>query len=113
VDAEPGARFARHVLESDGFRVLAARNAAEALEAAADAAGLDLVIAEAELPDMPGSDLVRRLREARPRLKALLMSGDPDAPAEPGWTEFLGKPFAPEELAGRASRLVDPDSGAL
>jgi len=71
--------FVRSVLERHGYRVLAAQDGAAAL-ALAERAGLteiDLVLTDVDMPALNGIELVRSLRQLRPDLKILYMTGDP------------------------------------
>ncbi len=101
------------LLESEGYRVLSAGDGAEALEAIRAGIGrLDLVITDVAMPSMNGRELAAHLRELRPGLPVLFMSGytddemvrrgliEPDHP-------FLSKPFTLEILAGAVRVLID------
>jgi len=66
----------RRILERRGYRVLEAPNAAEAIVATAKPTQvIDLVISDMVMPGMSGLELRQRLRELRPALPVLLMSG--------------------------------------
>ena len=66
----------RRILERQGYRVLEVPNAAEAIAAAAKPTQLiDLVISDMVMPGMSGLELRQRLRELRPTVPVLLMSG--------------------------------------
>jgi CheY-like chemotaxis protein len=81
------------VLESGGYRVLAARGGEEALEVAARHAGpVDLLITGVMLGALNGAELSARLRRARPGLRTLFViedAGEPDprlrGQASEGW----------------------------
>ncbi len=81
------------VLESGGYRVLAARGGEEALEVAARHAGpVDLLITGVMLGALNGAELSARLRRARPGLRTLFViedAGEPDprlrGQAPEGW----------------------------
>jgi two-component system cell cycle sensor histidine kinase/response regulator CckA len=68
------------ILESLGYRVLAAANGREALEmyaaaCAADRPKIDLVITDVVMPEMGGEALIQKLREVDPRLRVLAITG--------------------------------------
>jgi len=93
----------QRVLEAQGYRVLSASDGQAALQLASDPAlRLDLLVTDVVMPGMSGPDLARRLREARPGLPVVYMSGYADqglaheAAATGG--AFLSKPFETEEL---------------
>ena len=69
-------RFLRTVLEGLGYSVLEAASAREAAALSSGFAdGIDLLVADVVLADSTGIELVRRLRELRPGLPALYISG--------------------------------------
>jgi two-component system response regulator CpxR len=64
-------------LETRGYRVLTATNAAEALAVIEpmEQGALDLLLADLLLPGMDGNELVRRAKAMHPMLPALIISG--------------------------------------
>ena len=67
---------ARDVLREHGYRVLEARTGEEATQlAAAYASTIHVIVSDVILPGMNGPDLVNRLRQSRPELRALFISG--------------------------------------
>jgi CheY-like chemotaxis protein len=101
----------REVLEAAGYSILEAEDPERALAASRSHVGpIDLVLTDLVMPGLGGRELVERLREGRPGLRALFMSGytDPAAHQTEGLetgTTFLPKPFAPTVLL-RAVRLA-------
>jgi CheY-like chemotaxis protein len=92
------------VLESQGYTVLAAPNGGEALAAAAAHEGaIDLVVTDLVMPGMDGKELVERLREVRPGIRALFTSGYAQGMVAghelADGEAFLAKPFDQAELA--------------
>ncbi len=72
----------------------------------------DLVVSDVVMPEMRGPDLAARLREERPDLPVLLLSGYSGEqiglrPDEGPSTAFLAKPFSPRELIAAVRRLID------
>jgi PAS domain S-box-containing protein len=106
VEDEEGVReLVRRVLLRHGYRVLEARHGREALsEAERHPERIDLLLTDVVMPEMSGLTLAAALRERRPDLRVLFMSGyTPEeilrrANADPGMA-LLQKPFAGEELA--------------
>jgi CheY-like chemotaxis protein len=92
-------RFVSDYLDSIGCTVRQTDRAAAALELIDEDAAIDLLIVDYAMPDMNGLDTVRRARQRRPGLKALLITGDvnavPDAAED---VPVLPKPFSPAEL---------------
>ncbi|MEQ1632968.1 MAG: response regulator [Planctomycetota bacterium] len=90
-------------LEGQGYRVLAARDAEEAIRIFDSAEHVDLLLTDVAMPGMSGVELARELRTRRTDLPVVAMSGY----AEPGSgaenfgkldVSYLAKPFAPTEL---------------
>ena len=107
VDDEPGVReLIREILELHDYTVLEARDADEALGAAARHAGpIALTIADLQLPGLAGPDVVARLRVERPGLPALFISGDlSDAD---GLRPVLYKPFSVDALVRAVEEALE------
>ncbi|HSS52702.1 MAG TPA: PAS domain S-box protein [Thermoanaerobaculia bacterium] len=93
------------VLETQGYKVLAAENPAAALElAAAHGDDVRLLLSDMVMPGGNGADLALKLVDRNPALKVVLMSGYTDdalSSREADQTKadaFLEKPFATQEL---------------
>jgi CheY-like chemotaxis protein len=100
--------FTRQALELHGYGVVAAVGPVEAL--ALGDVPYDLLLTDVVMPQMRGGELARRLREARPGLKTLFMSGYLDGEALLGAdasAAFLQKPFTLDELAHKVRELLD------
>lgn len=98
VEDEPEVRhFVGEVLRRAGHRVTEAQDGAAALQAAASMPELDLLLTDVSMPGMTGTALARSLRDQRPRLPVLYMSGFAGESAPADWP-LLRKPFAPEAL---------------
>lgn len=94
--------FVCSVLQRHGYRVLAAEDGAAAL-ALARRVGLDeidLVLTDVDMPALSGIQLVRCLKQRRPELKVLYMTGDPAVHVDELCCEgaVIEKPFAYETL---------------
>jgi PAS domain S-box-containing protein len=114
VEDDPKLRvLAVRVLKKCGYEVLVAACGDEALAIAANKETLiDAVVTDVVMPGMNGRELVERLVEARPGLPCLLMSGYADDEilrrgVSQGDTEFLQKPFTPEQLARKVRAVLD------
>ncbi len=69
-------QMAQDILEESGFTVLAASTPAEALRISADPEQtIDLLLSDVIMPQMNGRELCTRIREQRPGLKTVFMSG--------------------------------------
>jgi CheY-like chemotaxis protein len=115
-DDETVRGLVREVLQQRGYLVLEARNGMEALEMADGHNGrIDLLVTDVIMPHMSGRELVERLRPLHPETRILFMSGYtdnavvPQVDLAPG-TEFLQKPFAPENLARKVREVLDAEN---
>lgn len=92
------------------YRVTLAHDGVEALAVAAGAP-VDLIITDYLMPSMTGDELIGRLREHQPAVKALVMTGhglvlDREGP---GWwhTEpHIAKPFRADALRQTVAQLL-------
>ena len=98
-------RMTREFLHIHGYTVIEARGAADAIQIMeAQKEQIDLVLTDVLMPGMKGRELMSRLTELRSDLKVLYMSAYTEDAAinigvlNPG-TEFIEKPFGPEDLA--------------
>jgi len=101
-------------LERQGYRVTAAAGGAEALAlVGAGETPIDLVLTDVVMPGMSGPQLVERLRERLPALRAVFMSGyAADAmprPGEAGRTAFIQKPFTAAMLGATLRQVLAQD----
>jgi PAS domain S-box-containing protein len=103
----------RRILQRHGYHVLTAADGSEALElASSHAASIDLVISDAVMPRMPGREVVRRLRQMRPSLRVIFMSGYA-APVLSGTVlldadvRLIEKPFTAAGLAATVREVLD------
>jgi len=114
VEDDPKLRvLAVRVLKKYGYEVLVAACGDEALTIASNPLTLiDAVVTDVVMPGMNGRELVEKLLESRPGLPSLLMSGYADDEilrrgVSQGDTEFLQKPFTPEQLARKVRAVLD------
>jgi CheY-like chemotaxis protein len=105
-DDEAVRRATERALVSRGFTVLVARGAAEALMLAGEA--FDAVLADLVMPELGGDDLVERLRQQRPALPAVLLTGYGRRAVELERPfRLLRKPASPDELAQALRGVID------
>lgn len=74
-DNEQDLSVLKFMLSTNGYRVLAATNGAEAISIFGDTA-VDLVLADFAMPQMTGDQLIRRLKQIAAHVPMVLM-GDP------------------------------------
>jgi PAS domain S-box-containing protein len=112
-DEQPIRTLTRTILERAGYRVLDAATSADAETLFnREAGGIDLVVTDVALPDGYGPALFKRLREQRPSLRVLYMSGYADETLldhgalnpEDG---FVRKPFLSDGLVRKVRATLD------
>ena len=116
VEDEAGIRaLVRKILRRENYNVLEAGSAEEAMAMASAAPGrIDLLITDVMLPVASGRELAERIRETRPDLKVLYISGytDDDAVrtgAIPPGSRFLQKPFTLGALVTKVKESLKAD----
>jgi signal transduction histidine kinase len=118
VEDDPGVRtLVSRTLKRHGYRLLEATSGAEGLAVAGrHGAAIDLVLTDVVMPLMRGPEMVSRIRETRPDIKVLYMSGHAGKPMtadsvlEPS-THLLEKPFQAHQLLQAVREILD--TGAL
>ena len=109
-DEEVVQKGVERVLAEDGLRVALAATGREALAHPA-VAGCRLVLCDLVLHDLPGVDVVRSLRHARPDLPVVVITGyvtaeNASRALEAGAAGFLPKPFDERELREAVERAI-------
>ncbi len=109
------AGFLTDLLNQIGHRVLNAYAGQEALDLLAmpEANGVDLILLDVMLPDMPGTDVCQRIKAspATAHIPVIMVTGL-DRPAdktrglELGADDYVTKPFDPRELAARVGAML-------
>ena len=104
VDDDPGVRnLASAMLKRSGCAVIEASDGADAERiATAHRGGIDVLLTDIVMPGIRGPDLALRLREVRPGMRVVYMSGfrdtEPLADVDSGDAVFLPKPFVRSTL---------------
>jgi PAS domain S-box-containing protein len=104
---------AARLLSRHGYRVLAARHGGDALLSWQEhGPSIDGVVTDLRMPVVDGCALLARLREGRPALPAVLMSGYAEGCEGAGCGErpsavFLQKPFTAESLLSAVRAALD------
>jgi len=97
-------------LTAQGYRVLTAPGAAEAIRIA-ETTPIDLVITDLKMPRVSGLDLVRHVRENLKDTEVIVITGFPSVEGavkavKTGAEEYLAKPFTDEELLSAVKRAL-------
>ena len=113
VEDESAVREAtKRMLRKVGFTVLEARHGEDALQLwNRQGSSIDVVLTDVVMPVMGGAELARALRQSRPDLRVVFMSGYTQGTLEmsamdEGATRFLPKPFSAEQLVTTLEELV-------
>ncbi len=111
VEEEEVRTLIRVQLRKLGYRIVGARNGAEACLSATPHIGKrELLLRDIVMPGMSGTELARHLRVIKPELKLLLISGYTDdvgiGTVDPA-SAYLQNPFTPEALASSVRELLD------
>ena len=108
--------LARRVLVHEGYRVLTAASAREALDIARGCTGgIDLLLTDVVIPGMSGPELARTLTDTQPETAILYMSGFPGDVLsregfDPDTASLLNKPFTPAALSHKVRELLSARS---
>jgi two-component system cell cycle response regulator DivK len=109
-------RLAQHVLEAEGYTVVKAVTAQEALKQI-ESTPPDLILMDLQLPDIDGMTLVKILR-ARPMtrettilaLTAYAMKGDREKILKIGCNDYIAKPINVQEFIDTVRRYIGSGS---
>ena len=105
--------LSERVLKRYGYTVLSASGGPDAISIATDSGNtLHAVVTDVVMPGMNGRELAEKLRQIRPGLRILFMSGYTDDEVirrgvQRGDAAFLQKPFTPAELARKVREVLD------
>ena len=112
VDDEPGMidLFRDLVAKAVNCQPVFASNLSDAKAVMAQQ-GIDLLVADVNLPDGDGTSLLEELSRRHPMAAAVMMSGDPSvdrtiSAMRGGAMDFLPKPFSPDQIAERIRKAL-------
>jgi two-component system cell cycle sensor histidine kinase/response regulator CckA len=110
-DEAPIREMERRILEKRGYRVIEAPGGAEGVAMLKDGKPIDLLIADLDMPEIPGEEMVRQIRGARPDLKVLYVTAHIDRLLDVRATlwegeAFLDKPFTIKGLEEAVALLL-------
>jgi DNA-binding response OmpR family regulator len=116
-DEERVASFLDKGLRAHGYTVEWVQTGQDALSRIADP-GISLVILDLGLPDLDGLDVLENLRQRGSAVPVLVLSargriGDRVKGLDLGADDYLGKPFAFEELLARVRANLRPRAAAV
>jgi CheY-like chemotaxis protein len=102
----------RQHLEDLGYTVLVAPDGAQALQLARqNIKTIDIVLSDVVMPEMGGCELSEALRQLRPDMKIVLMTGYSEGvtieQANAAGLQVLSKPFSRRSLAHKIREVLD------
>lgn len=111
-DSVDNRTLVRRVLQSEGFQVIEAENAARAMQVL-EKHHPDLILMDINLPEVDGYSLTTHLK-LRPELKAVpiialtanVMRGDRERSLEAGCDGYIQKPIDVDTLAGQVDQYI-------
>jgi DNA-binding NtrC family response regulator len=110
-DAASG-RMLRALFRSEACEVFLAPTGGQALQVAASQPGLDAVFLDLGLPDLPGMQVLERLKKERPGLPVIILSGDTEIPSavqaiQLGATNYFVKPINTGQILAALRQLLE------
>jgi len=114
VDDDASSRqYLSMILEGAGYQTAVSADGPDALAAWQEQGPFDVVVTDVMMPQMPGYELARRVRQIQPDIKVLYVSGFSEAlfAEKPRLWEheaFLDKPCTPDGVLHALSLLEEP-----
>lgn len=110
-DEDPVRIFAARALRNKGYTVMEARTGEGALELLDSNPRVDVLVTDMVMPGMDGATLARRVRQDRPQIRVILISGYSEEAARGELTDspdfhFLPKPFSLNQLATKVKEVI-------
>ena len=117
-DEDPLRNLLRSAFSSKGYKVSTACDGLEAISMIGDASkSFDAVLLDLNMPGASGMDVLRTIRQVRPRLPVLILSGHISSEARTelerlGTQDMITKPYNLDELGRRTRRLFETHEAA-
>jgi DNA-binding NtrC family response regulator len=112
VDDDPGIRnMLSSVLSNEGFAIETAANGKEAIKTC-EKTPFDVALIDIELPDMKGTELLKKLKQMQPKIVMIIITGHPTLESAVKAVNqradgYLLKPFEVVDLLEMIKRLLD------
>ncbi|MGA2350446.1 MAG: response regulator [Terracidiphilus sp.] len=105
-DEELALTLRKLVLEMQGYQVLTARSATDAMQVL-EVHDVDLVLADQVMPGGTGTELTRSIKKKWPDLPVILISGINEIPPDAIYADlFISKVEGPEVLCAKISSIL-------
>jgi DNA-binding NtrC family response regulator len=102
-------KLVRKILEDANFTVISATSAKQAIRLEAEYPGtLDMLLSDVRMTGMSGPSLARKLKDLRPQMRVMLMSGYPGGALlvlNYGW-HYIEKPFVASVLVSKVKDVL-------
>jgi DNA-binding NtrC family response regulator len=102
-------KLVKQISDDANFTVIPANNAKQAMQLEAGFPGtIDLLLSDVRMRGMSGPNLAKRLKERRPQMRVMLMSGYPGGALlvlNYGW-HYIEKPFVPSVLVSKIKDVL-------
>jgi len=110
-DEDAVRKFGARALRNKGYTVIEASNGEGALELLEKGEAVDILITDIVMPGVDGPSLIRQVRERRPDLKVICISGYTEDSFRKRLDtaeniHFLPKPFSLQQLAGKVKEVI-------
>jgi signal transduction histidine kinase/ActR/RegA family two-component response regulator len=108
--------FSARALRNKGYKVIEARSGEAALVIMGqDSEPIDLLITDVVMPEMDGPALVEEVRQRRPDMKVIFISGYAESAfrqqaSDGSMLHFLAKPFSLKQLATKVKDVLEEES---
>jgi two-component system, cell cycle sensor histidine kinase and response regulator CckA len=103
--------FSARALRNKGYKVIEAKSGENALELLDKNAPIDVLVTDVVMPQMDGTELIKRVRERTPSMRVICISGYAEETFRKRLdsatdVHFLPKPFSLEQLAGKVKDVI-------
>ena len=112
VDDDTGVRTVfSSILRKEGYRVTAVKNGYEAIKVI-DEESFDLALVDLRMPGLDGIQVLEKIRSRRPQTRVIIYSAyglveDAVEAMRKGATDYLNKPFSPNELELNVKKALE------
>jgi PAS domain S-box-containing protein len=110
-DSTPLRELTRELLAREGYNLLVASDGTEALDVCTAAARVDLLLTDIVMPGLRGPELVEKIRQRRPEMRVVYLSGYAEESLRIDGALVLEKPYNAERLYRTVRHALDGTHG--